>query len=95
MKILITGAAGRIGRATYIRRAAEHEVIGLDSAPSSTSDHVGSIEDVEAIRANLREVHAVIHIAALHASHVGHVTEEVWAAAMTALPLSMRPHSRL
>jgi UDP-glucose 4-epimerase len=80
MKILITGAAGRIGRATYIRLAAEHEVIGLDSAPSSTSDHVGSIEDVKAIRATLREVHAVIHIAALHAPHVGHVTEEVFEA---------------
>jgi UDP-glucose 4-epimerase len=80
MKILITGAAGRIGRATYIRLAAEHEVIGLDSAPSSTSDHVGSIEDVEALRAALSGVNAVVHVAALHAPHVGHVAEEVFEA---------------
>jgi UDP-glucose 4-epimerase len=76
MKILITGATGRVGRATYIRLCAEHEVIGFDSAPSSTSDIVGSIEDVDSICGALRGVDAVIHTAAIHAPHVGHFAEE-------------------
>lgn len=71
MKILITGAAGRVGRATCIRLAPKHEVIGIDAAPSSTSDIVASIADTRQIRAALRGVDAVIHIAALHAPHVG------------------------
>lgn len=80
MKVLITGAAGRIGRATYISLSAEHEIIGFDRAPSSTSDVVGSIEDIDSIRAALRGVDAVIHIAAIHAPHVGHFAEEVFEA---------------
>jgi UDP-glucose 4-epimerase len=80
MKILITGATGRVGRATYIRLSAEHEVIGFDSAPSSTSDVVGSIENVDSIREALRGVDAVIHIAAIHAPHVGHFAEETFEA---------------
>jgi UDP-glucose 4-epimerase len=80
MKILITGAAGRIGRATCISLSREHEIIGFDSAPSSTSDIVASIEDTDRIRAALRGVDAVIHIAALHAPHVGHFSEETFEA---------------
>jgi UDP-glucose 4-epimerase len=80
MKILVTGAAGRVGRATYISLSAEHEVIGFDSAPSSTSDIVASIEDTDQIRAALRGVDAVIHIAAKHAPHVGHCTDETFQA---------------
>lgn len=80
MRILITGASGRIGRATYISLSAEHEVIGFDRAPSSTSDIVESIEDADSIRAALRGVDAVIHIAAMHAPHVGHSTEEAFEA---------------
>jgi UDP-glucose 4-epimerase len=80
MKLLITGASGRIGRATYIGLSAEHEVIGFDSAPSSTSDIVGSIEDVDSVRKALRGVDAVIHIAAIHAPHLGHFADEAFEA---------------
>jgi UDP-glucose 4-epimerase len=80
MKLLITGAAGRIGRATYIGLSAEHQVVGLDCVPSSTSDVVASIEDTYQIRAALRGIDAVIHIAAMHAPHVGHFTEEAFEA---------------
>jgi UDP-glucose 4-epimerase len=80
MKLLITGAAGRIGRATYIRLSAEHQVVGLDCVPSSTSDVLASIEDTDQIRIALEGVDAVIHIAAMHAPHVGHVTDEAFEA---------------
>jgi UDP-glucose 4-epimerase len=78
MKILITGAAGRVGRATYIALGSEHEVVGLDTSPSSTTDVVASITESERLRAALRGVDAVIHVAALHAPHVEHFTEEAF-----------------
>lgn len=80
MKVLITGAAGRVGRAIYIRLSAEHEVVGFDSTPSSTSDIVASITETEKIRAALHGVDAVIHVAALHAPHVEHYREETFEA---------------
>lgn len=76
MKILITGAAGRVGRAIYARLCSDHEVVGLDRVPSSTSDVVASIEDLDQIQAALQGVDAVIHVAALHAPHVGKCTDE-------------------
>lgn len=78
MKILITGAAGRIGRAIYIGLCADHEVVGFDNAPSSTSDIVASIEDIEQLQTALRGVDVVIHAAALHAPHVGHRSEDAF-----------------
>ena len=84
MKILITGAAGRVGRATYIRLCADHDVVGIDSTPSSTTDIVASIEDTDRVRAAIRGVEAVIHIAALHAPHVGHFDQERFEAVNTA-----------
>ena len=80
MRVLITGAAGRVGRATYTRLSADHEVIGFDSVPSSTSDAVGSIENTDQLRAALRGVDAVIHVAALHAPHVGHYSDAAFEA---------------
>jgi len=71
MKVLITGASGRVGRAIYIRLCSGHEVLGYDRAPSSTADVVGSIEDTDRLRCALEGVDAVVHTAALHAPHVG------------------------
>ncbi|MCQ4164532.1 NAD-dependent epimerase/dehydratase family protein [Tahibacter harae] len=71
MKVLVTGAAGRIGRAICIRLLPEHEVIGLDRTPASTVQLVGDLSDPLLLRRALREVDAVIHTAALHAPHVG------------------------
>lgn len=75
MKVLITGSSGRIGRAIYVRLCREHEVVGLDRSPSSTADHVGSILDAGVLECALRDVDAVVHTAALHAPHVGHVDD--------------------
>jgi UDP-glucose 4-epimerase len=72
MKILVTGSTGRVGRAIYVRLCAEHAVVGIDVAPSSTADIVAPIQDAGAAAAALRGVDAVVHVAALHAPHVGH-----------------------
>ncbi len=71
MKVLITGASGRVGRAIYIRLCSGHEVLGYDQAPSSTADVVASLEDTDRLRDLLAGVDAVVHTAALHAPHVG------------------------
>ena len=71
MKVLITGASGRVGRAIYIRLCSGHEALGYDQAPSSTADIVASLEDTDRLRCALEGVDAVVHTAALHAPHVG------------------------
>ena len=71
MKVLLTGASGRVGRAIYIRLCSGHEVLGYDQAPSSTADIVASLEDTDRLRCALEGVDAVVHTAALHAPHVG------------------------
>jgi UDP-glucose 4-epimerase len=70
MKVLITGASGRVGRGIYIRLHPGHEVIGYDQAPSSTADVVASLEDTDRLRDALAGVDAVVHTAALHAPQV-------------------------
>ncbi|TDR46656.1 UDP-glucose 4-epimerase [Tahibacter aquaticus] len=75
MRVLVTGSAGRIGRAVYVRLARECEVLGLDRTPASTVDLVGDLGDQFLLRRALREVDAVVHTAALHAPHVGHTAD--------------------
>ncbi|WP_104027726.1 NAD-dependent epimerase/dehydratase family protein [Vibrio jasicida] len=75
MKVLITGTAGRVGRAIYIKLMRLHEVVGIDRTPCSTVDYVGDIRDTELIAKALEGVDAVIHTAALHAPHVGLVDD--------------------
>ena len=75
MKILVTGSSGRIGRAIYVRLVLEHEVVGLDRSPSSTADFVGDLTNVALLRQALRGVDAIGHTAALHAPHVGLVSD--------------------
>lgn len=75
MRVLVTGSAGRIGRAIYVRLAREAEVVGLDRTPASTVDVVGDLCDPFLLRHALRDIDAVVHVAALHAPHVGHSAE--------------------
>jgi UDP-glucose 4-epimerase len=78
MKVLLTGASGRVGRAVAVRLRREHHVIGFDQVPSSTTDVVASLADESALRAALRGAQAVIHTAGLHAPHVGHHPDSVF-----------------
>ncbi|MGD6734946.1 NAD-dependent epimerase/dehydratase family protein [Photobacterium leiognathi subsp. mandapamensis] len=75
MKILITGTAGRVGRAIYINLMKTHEVVGIDRTPCSTADYVGDIRDTALLNKALEGVEVIIHTAALHAPHVGLVSD--------------------
>jgi len=75
MKILVTGATGRVGRALMVRLAQQHQVQGFDRAPSSTAHWVGDLGDAALLRRALQGVDAVVHTAALHAPQVGRVPD--------------------
>lgn len=75
MKILVTGSAGRVGRAIHVRLSAAHEVVGLDTTPSSTSELVGDFADPALLARALAGADAVVHTAALHAPHVPYASE--------------------
>lgn len=75
MKVLVTGASGRIGRALMVRLARDHQVQGLDRAPSSTAHWVGDFGDTDLLQRALQGVDAVVHAAALHAPQVGRVPD--------------------
>ena len=64
MKVLITGSAGRVGRAIYIKLMTSYDVVGLDKTPCSTADYVGDIRDHDLIKQALDGVDMIIHTAA-------------------------------
>jgi UDP-glucose 4-epimerase len=78
MKILVTGSAGRVGRAIYINLMKSHCVVGLDKTPCSTADIVGDICDLNVIRQALNGVDVIVHTAVLHAPHVGLVSDDAF-----------------
>ena len=71
MRVLVTGSAGRVGRAIYIKLLRTHDVVGIDKTPCSTADFVGDIRDTELVTKALEGVDVIVHTAALHAPHVG------------------------
>lgn len=75
MKVLVTGASGRIGRALVVRLARDHQVLGMDRVPSSTAHWVGDLADAALLRRALQGTDAVVHSAALHAPQVGHLAD--------------------
>ena len=70
MKIIVTGTAGRIGRAIHFNLCRDHEVVGIDRGVSSVTTHVGDICDFDFLAHAFSGADAVIHTAALHAPHV-------------------------
>jgi UDP-glucose 4-epimerase len=73
VRVLVTGAAGWLGRALVPRlRRDGHFVIGLDPVASPTTTLVGTIEDRALVRDLLHrhEVDAIVHGGALHKPHV-------------------------
>ncbi len=71
MNILLTGSAGRVGRAIYVALMQQHRVMGVDTTPSSTTDVIADIRDQATMHGMLQGIDAVVHVAALHAPHVG------------------------
>jgi len=75
LKVLVTGSAGRVGRAIYIKLMQQHHVVGIDRTPCSTVDYVGDIRDRDLLADALKGVDVIVHVAALHAPHVGLVPD--------------------
>ena len=71
MRVLVTGAAGLVGSGVAARIARDHDVIGVDLAPGPLVDIVGDCSDVD-----LPDADAIVHVAALHAPHVGVRSDE-------------------
>ncbi|SDI53750.1 UDP-glucose 4-epimerase [Ferrimonas sediminum] len=71
MKVLVTGSAGRVGRAIVVGLMRRHQVVGLDCQPCSTAHIVGDLQDPAIMRRALDGVEVIVHSAALHAPHVG------------------------
>lgn len=71
MRVLVTGASGRIGAAVCAAVAATgDEAIGFDRLPSPRTQVVADLLDAPALRGALAGVDAIVHAAALHAPHV-------------------------
>ena len=71
MRVLVTGAAGLIGSGVAARLREDHDVIGLDLLPGVQVQLVADCFDVAEWRHQVGSVDAVVHVAALHAPHVG------------------------
>jgi UDP-glucose 4-epimerase len=75
MNVLITGAAGRVGRALRARLQSGHVVRGLDRANAPGVDCIGDLGDADLVARAMHGIDAVLHCAALHAPHVGQVDD--------------------
>jgi UDP-glucose 4-epimerase len=78
MKVLITGAAGRVGGALRGLLQQQHTAFGLDRVPASGVDAVGDLRDPYVLARAVEGVDAVVHCAALHAPHVGRMDEQAF-----------------
>jgi nucleoside-diphosphate-sugar epimerase len=76
MRVLVTGAGGLVGSGVATRLAADHEVVGLDLNPGSEVSIVGDCLDVAEWSGELGTIDAIVHVAALHAPHVGRRSEQ-------------------
>jgi UDP-glucose 4-epimerase len=76
LNVLVTGAAGRVGRALRARLATGHVVRGLDRVRAPGVDCIGDLGDAKVVSRALLGIDAVLHCAALHAPHVGRVEEQ-------------------
>jgi UDP-glucose 4-epimerase len=76
LNVLVTGVAGRVGRALRARLAIGHVVRGLDRLSAPGVDCIGDLGDAKLVSRALLGIDAVVHCAALHAPHVGRVDEQ-------------------
>jgi UDP-glucose 4-epimerase len=76
MRILVTGAAGLIGSAVVARLRRDLDVIGLDLNDGPQVDLVADCLDVARWGPQLGSIDGIVHVAALHAPHVGVRSDE-------------------
>ncbi|NII09326.1 NAD(P)-dependent oxidoreductase [Oleiagrimonas sp. C23AA] len=73
--VLVTGAAGRLGQAMLMHGLGGSRLHGADLEPCTAGVERCDITRSEDVAAALDGVQAVVHAAALHAPHVGLVSE--------------------
>lgn len=71
MKLLLTGASGRLGRAIHAATAAAFDVVGTDRVPGPATRLVGDLADLRRMASALDGAGVLVHTAALHAPQVG------------------------
>jgi UDP-glucose 4-epimerase len=74
MRVVVTGAAGTLGRSLVPKLAADgHDVVALDVVPSAGDREwvVADVRDREAILHAVEGADVVVHSAALHGIHLG------------------------
>jgi nucleoside-diphosphate-sugar epimerase len=76
MRVLITGSGGRVGRAIVaLLESTGHrvgsDVVTLDRARDSGAMYIGEVDDAALLSRACAGVEAIVHVAALHAPHVG------------------------
>ena len=76
MRILVTGASGLIGSAVAAQLRLLHEVRGVDRRPGA--DMICDITEAEAVKAAVAGMEAIVHVAALHAPHVGRMSDDAF-----------------
>lgn len=70
MKILLTGAAGKLGEAVFRLASDEHEVVGIDLHDGGNSAiHTLSFTERDKVSSLMEGCDVVIHTAALHGGH--------------------------
>ena len=76
-RVLVTGVAGRIGRAIGQRLAGQARIVGIDRLASRWTTHRADLGDPGLpLERWLEGCSAVIHVAALHAPHVGVASDD-------------------
>ncbi len=66
MKVLVTGASGRIGGAIAARLSLRHQVTGFDLRPGALTTVTGDVRDTGVLAGLCRGMDAVVHTASLH-----------------------------
>ncbi|WP_110944115.1 NAD-dependent epimerase/dehydratase family protein [Streptomyces niger] len=75
--IVVTGSSGRVGSAMAAAfDAAGWAIRGVDRAPGRWTHVIGDLRDRSVRQAALRSADVLVHAAALHAPHVGRLSDE-------------------
>jgi nucleoside-diphosphate-sugar epimerase len=77
-RVLVTGSAGRLGSAVCAALAADRPVTGLDRRRSRHTHHVADLAGPSGLGLDLAAFGAIVHVAALHAPHVGRVPDDAF-----------------
>jgi UDP-glucose 4-epimerase len=66
VKVLVTGASGRIGGAIAARLSLRHQVTGFDLRPGPLTTVIGDLRDTTMLAGLVAGIDAVVHTASLH-----------------------------